>query len=96
MALFFAIAFIVTMVLLYLYSGSVMGTIIPLLCSLVAVIWQLGVLNLLGYGIDPYSMLVPFLVFAIAVSHGVQIVNTITLESATTGAGKLQAAKHAF
>ena len=95
-ALFFAIAFIVTMVLLYLYSGSVMGTIIPLLCSLVAVIWQLGVLNLLGYGIDPYSMLVPFLVFAIAVSHGVQIVNTITLESATTGAGKLQAAKHAF
>ncbi|MDO6594774.1 RND family transporter [Neptuniibacter sp. 1_MG-2023] len=95
-ALFFAIAFVVTMVLLYLYSGSVMGTIIPLICSLAAVIWQLGVLNLLGYGIDPYSMLVPFLVFAIAVSHGVQIVNTITLESATNGADKLQAAKHAF
>ncbi|MGY0627656.1 MAG: MMPL family transporter, partial [Paraglaciecola chathamensis] len=85
-ALFFAIAFVITMVLLYLYSGSVMGTIIPLVCSLAAVIWQLGILNLLGYGIDPYSMLVPFLVFAIAVSHGVQIVNTITLESAINGA----------
>ena len=95
-ALFFAIAFVVTMVLLYLYSGSVMGTLIPLVCSLAAVIWQLGILNLLGYGLDPYSMLVPFLVFAIAVSHGVQIVNTITLESATTGANKLDAAKHAF
>ncbi len=95
-ALFFAVAFVVTMVLLYLYSGSVMGTLIPLICSLAAVVWQLGLLNLLGYGLDPYSMLVPFLVFAIAVSHGVQIVNTITLESATTGADKIEASRHAF
>jgi len=95
-ALFFAVAFVVTMVLLYIYSGSVMGTLVPLMCSLVAVIWQLGLLNLLGYGIDPYSMLVPFLVFAIAVSHGVQIVNTITLESATKGLDKVDAARYAF
>ncbi|EAR60087.1 efflux RND transporter permease subunit [Neptuniibacter caesariensis] len=95
-ALFFAVAFVVTMVLLYMYSGSVMGTLVPLMCSFIAVIWQLGLLNLLGYGLDPYSMLVPFLVFAIAVSHGVQIVNTITLESATTGADKVDAARHAF
>ncbi|PIE23378.1 MAG: RND transporter [Neptuniibacter caesariensis] len=95
-ALFFAIAFLITMLLLYLYSGSVMGTVVPLMCSLMAVIWQLGLLNLLGYGLDPYSVLVPFLVFAIAVSHGVQIVNTITLESATTGACKIAAARHAF
>ncbi|MBE9396745.1 RND family transporter [Pontibacterium sp. N1Y112] len=94
-ALFFAIAFVVTLVLLYLYSGSVMGTLIPLACSVVAVIWQLGLLNLLGYGLDPYSMLVPFLVFAIAVSHGVQIVNTITLESAQ-GADRRLAAQRAF
>jgi uncharacterized protein len=95
-ALFFAVAFLITLALLYLYSGSVMGTIVPLICSLAAVIWQLGLLKMLGYGIDPYSMLVPFLVFAIAVSHGVQIVNTITLESATNGADKIQASRHAF
>lgn len=94
-ALFFAIAFVVTLVLLYLYSGSVTGTLIPLACSVIAVIWQLGLLNLLGYGLDPYSMLVPFLVFAIAVSHGVQIVNTITLESAQ-GADRRLAAQRAF
>ncbi|MGB0467942.1 MAG: efflux RND transporter permease subunit [Pontibacterium sp.] len=94
-ALFFAVAFLVTLVLLFLYSGSLAGTLIPLGCSLVAVIWQLGLLRLLGYGLDPYSMLVPFLVFAIAVSHGVQIVNTITLEAAR-GADKLLAAQYAF
>ncbi|UTW10116.1 efflux RND transporter permease subunit [Marinobacterium rhizophilum] len=94
-ALFFAVAFAVTLVLLYLYSGSVSGTLIPLACSLVAVIWQLGLLRLLGYGLDPYSMLVPFLVFAIAVSHGVQIVNTVAQEAAQ-GADSLLAARRAF
>jgi len=94
-AVFFAVAFGVTLVLLYLYSRSLAGTLIPLACSLVAVIWQLGLLKSLGYGLDPYSMLVPFLVFAIAVSHGVQIVNTITLETAR-GADRQVAAQRAF
>jgi len=43
------------------------------LCSFIAVIWQLGMLSALGYGIDPLSILVPFLIFAIGVSHGVQM-----------------------
>lgn len=94
-ALFFAIAIVITLVLLYLYSRSLAGSLTPLACSLVAVIWQLGLLHSLGYGLDPYSMLVPFLVFAIAVSHGVQIVNTTTLE-AVRGADSLLAAQRAF
>ncbi|WP_417581907.1 efflux RND transporter permease subunit [Nitrincola sp.] len=94
-ALFFALAIVITMVLLYLYSRSINGTLIPLACSLIAVIWQLGLLNALGYGIDPYSMLVPFLVFAIAVSHGVQIVNSIRLES-LGNPDKWHAARGAF
>lgn len=93
--LFFAVAFGVTLVLLYLYCGSLSGTLIPLGCSLVAVIWQLGLLRLLGYGLDPYSMLVPFLVFAIAVSHGVQVVNTVAQEAAQ-GADNVLAARRAF
>src|SRR5690606_552261 len=51
-------------------------------CSVIAVVWQLGIVSLMGFTIDPYSMLVPFLVFAIAVSHGVQIVNSFTNFSA--------------
>ncbi|GAA0794269.1 efflux RND transporter permease subunit [Marinobacterium sediminicola] len=94
-AAFFGIAFVVTLVLLYLYSHSLAGTLIPLLCSVIAVIWQLGLLHLLGYGLDPYSMLVPFLVFAIGVSHGVQVVNNVRLEAAA-GADKVTAARKAF
>ncbi len=94
-AIFFAMALGITFVLLYLYSRCLRSSIVPLLCSVIAVIWQLGLLKTLGYGLDPYSMLVPFLVFAIGVSHGVQIINAIGHESAN-GAGKELAARLAF
>ncbi len=73
--LFFLIALLITSILVYVYSQSFKLTVIPLACSLIAVVWQLGLVTLLGYGIDPMSILVPFLVFAIGVSHGVQMVS---------------------
>lgn len=94
-AIFFAVALAITLVPLYLYSRCLRSSIIPLMCSVIAVIWQLGLLKTLGYGLDPYSMLVPFLVFAIGVSHGVQIINAIAHESAR-GTGKELAARLAF
>ncbi len=75
--LFFGIAFVITALLVYLYSQSWRVTIVPLFTSIVAVIWQLGSFSLLGYGIDPLGILVPFLIFAIGVSHGVQIISAI-------------------
>lgn len=94
-ALFFLGAIAITAVLLFVYSRCLRGTLIPVICSVIAVIWQLGLLNLIGFGIDPYSMLVPFLVFAIGISHGVQIINGIAIE-AGKGAGKEMAARLAF
>ncbi|WP_444997986.1 efflux RND transporter permease subunit [Aliikangiella sp. IMCC44359] len=75
--IFFSLAFIITALLVYLYSKSINLTLLPLLCSVTAVIWQLGLLTYLGFGIDPMSILVPFLVFAIGVSHGVQMINAV-------------------
>ncbi len=81
-ALFALVTVTLTLVLLYGYSRCWSGTLTPILASLVAVFWQLGILRLLGFGLDPYSVLVPFLVFAIGISHGVQIVNAMAIESA--------------
>ncbi|VAW37961.1 Exporter protein, RND family [hydrothermal vent metagenome] len=75
---FFAFALLITAVLLYWYSGNIKLTIFPLLCSVTAVIWQLGILKMLGFGIDPMNILTPFLIFAIGVSHGVQMISTWT------------------
>ncbi|MEH6577658.1 MAG: MMPL family transporter [Amphritea sp.] len=94
-ALFFLAAFLITAMLLFNYSRCYKSTLIPLLCSVVAVIWQLGVLNLMGYGLGVFSVLVPFLVFAIAVSHGVQVINAIAHETAK-GEDRLDAARITF
>ncbi|MDT8448754.1 MAG: MMPL family transporter [Wenzhouxiangellaceae bacterium] len=72
---YFGVAFVITALLLVLYSRSLWLTVLPLVCSTVGVIWQLGVLSLMGYGIDPMNILTPFLIFAIGVSHGVQMIS---------------------
>ena len=94
-AYFFLAAMIMTAVLLYFYSRCPRGTLAPILVSIIAVVWQLGSLGLLGMTIDLYSVLVPFLVFAIGISHGVQIINGIAIE-AGKGADRLTAARRAF
>ncbi len=93
--LFFFVAFAVTALLVFLYTRSGILTLIPLSCSLMAVIWQLGLLPLLGYGIDPMGLLVPFLIFAIGVSHAVQMITANTAE-VRAGADRLDAAKASF
>ncbi len=92
---FFLAAMVMTAVLLYLYSRCWKGTIVPVVASLVAVVWQLGALAIMGFSIDLYSVLVPFLVFAIGISHGVQIINGIAINSGH-GDDKLMAARKAF
>lgn len=70
--LLFGVSIIITALLVWNYAGRWKLAAAPVICSLVAVTWQLGALTALGYGVDPFSILVPFLVFAIGVSHGVQ------------------------
>lgn len=71
--MFFGISLAVAAFLLYLVSRSAYLTAATLTCSVIAVMWQLGIITILGYGIDPISVLIPFLILAIGVSHGVQI-----------------------
>jgi uncharacterized protein len=93
--IFFAIAIAVTAILVFFFCKSIMLTVLPLLCSVVAVVWQLGLLTLLGFGLDPMSILVPFLVFAIGISHGVQMINSLGKE-VIAGSSVKMAAQSAF
>lgn len=93
--LFFGVAFLITALLLLWYTRSAALTIVALFCALLPVLWLLGVLPLLGYGIDPFSILVPFLIFAIGVSHAVQMTNAWR-QAAIDGQDGLQASRTAF
>jgi len=94
--LFFAvITVLVTAALLLFYTRCLAATLAPLICSITAVIWQLGLLTTLGFGLNAYSILIPFLVFAIGISHGVQVVNAVGVET-VAGRTRIMAARLAF
>ncbi|WP_305955354.1 RND family transporter [Pseudomonas sp. H9] len=93
--LFFALAVVTTLVIIYLYTRCVRSTLLVVLCSLTAVIWQLGIVAWLGYAIDPYSILVPFLIFAIGVSHAAQKMNGI-MQDIGRGTHRQVAARYTF
>ncbi|MBE1301659.1 MAG: MMPL family transporter [Alteromonadaceae bacterium] len=93
--LFFTIAIAITAFMVFFFSKSLMLTLLPLLCSIIAVVWQMGLLTVIGFGLDPMSILVPFLVFAIGVSHGVQMINAVGKEVATGVTAKV-ASQSAF
>jgi uncharacterized protein len=93
--LFALVTLVLTLLAVRLYCQSWRVAFVPVLCSVIAVIWQLGALVLLRYGIDPIGLLVPFLVFAIGVSHGVQKISAVG-DAAFAGAGSMEAARRTF
>jgi uncharacterized protein len=93
--MFFGVAFLITLVLLMWFTRCLRSTIAVLSTTLIAVIWQLGLMHVVGFGLDPYSMLVPFLIFAIGISHGVQKINGIALQSSDAD-NALTAARRTF
>lgn len=92
---FFAIAVAIATAMVFWYTRCVRSTLLVVVASLIAVVWQLGLLPLLGYALDPYSILVPFLVFAIGMSHGAQKMNGI-MQDVGRGLPKLVAARFTF
>jgi predicted RND superfamily exporter protein len=93
--MFAVITLALTLLAVRSYCQSWRVAFIPVLCSAVAVIWQLGALVLLRYGIDPIGLLVPFLIFAIGVSHGVQKISAVS-DAAFAGLGSMEAARRTF
>jgi uncharacterized protein len=93
--LFAVVTLILTLLAVRVYCQSWRVAFVPVLCSVVAVIWQLGALVLLRYGIDPIGLLVPFLIFAIAVSHGVQKISAVS-DAAFAGLDSMEAARRTF
>jgi uncharacterized protein len=93
--MFAGITLVLTLLAVRVYCLSWRVALVPVLCSLIAVVWQLGALVLLRYGIDPIGLLVPFLIFAIGVSHGVQKISAVSV-AALAGLDSMEAARRTF
>jgi predicted RND superfamily exporter protein len=92
---FFGVAFIITAILMWWFVKDLKLTLVALVVAMMPVLWLLGTLPIIGFGIDPLSILVPFLIFSIGVSHAVQMTKTWEHE-VVSGADSLTAAKRSF
>ncbi|MCB1741101.1 MAG: RND family transporter [Gammaproteobacteria bacterium] len=92
---FFALAVAISTALLYAFTRCWRSTLLVQTCTVIAVVWLLGLLALSGRELDPYSILVPFLVYAIGISHGAQKMNGI-MQDIGRGTHRLVAARYTF
>jgi uncharacterized protein len=92
---FFLVSIAVTTAVLFWYTRCIRSTALVVTASLTAVVWQLGLLAVLGIDLTPYSVLVPFLVFAIGMSHGAQKMNGV-MQDIGRGTHRLIAARYTF
>ncbi|MGQ0700722.1 MAG: efflux RND transporter permease subunit [Panacagrimonas sp.] len=93
---FFGLTIFLTWLVLWWYCSSPWIALLPLGCGLLAVVWEMGILHMAGYGLDPFAILVPFLVLAISVSHGIQITSFWLLEVANRGANSFEASRNTY
>ncbi len=70
----FLLTLLIMLALLVMYFRKFYGVLLPMMGIVVTSIWGLGILALLGYNLDPLMMVVPFLISARAMSHGIQLI----------------------
>ncbi len=93
--MFFTVSILIATGMLFWYTRCVRSTGLVVTASLIAVIWQMGCLKLLGFDLNPYSVLVPFLIFAIGMSHGAQKMNGV-MQDIGRGTHPFVAARYTF
>ncbi len=65
---------LILLALLIMYFRRFYGVLLPAIGIILTTIWGLGMMSLMGYNLDPLMMVVPFLISARAMSHGIQLV----------------------
>jgi predicted RND superfamily exporter protein len=70
----FMFTILIMVALLILYFRKFYGVLVPVIGIVLTTIWGLGIISLLGYNLDPLMMVVPFLISARAMSHGIQLI----------------------
>src|SRR5439155_1520107 len=69
----FAVAIVLTWVLLYAYFRDWRGALRPTISGGLAALWGFGLMRLTGFALNPLTLVIPFLITARAVSHSAQM-----------------------
>ncbi|MBT7951373.1 MAG: MMPL family transporter [Gammaproteobacteria bacterium] len=91
----FMYTILIVLVILIVYTRKFLGVVLPLLGMALTTIWGVGFMGLFGYNLDPLMLVVPFLISARAMSHGIQKIERYLLELSLTE-DKVLAARNTF
>lgn len=69
----FGVTFFAIFCFLYLYFRNFAGVFVPLTSTILGAIWGAGFCGLLGYNLEPLTLVIPLLLTARALSHSVQV-----------------------
>ncbi len=89
MYLILCVSLLIVAVVLYAYFRSWFGVFVPIFTASVATVWGLGAMGFTGYNLDPLLILLPAFIFAIVLSHGVQLTSRV-LENLEKNGGSLR------
>ncbi len=76
----FIVSVVILVMLLFFFMGRQPIWWLPLLSAAMSGIWGLGLSGFLGYQFDPLIVVIPFLLIARSMSHGVQWLNRFSQE----------------
>ncbi len=71
--LIFLATVVLLWILLYAYFRDIRGALRPTITGVISAIWGLGFIKMIGFSLDPLTLVIPFFVTARAVSHSVQM-----------------------
>jgi len=86
---------LIMLALLVFHFRTLYGVLVPLAGVSVSTVWGLGIIALFDYNLDPLGLVIPFLISARAMSHGIQLVERYYAEL-PEAAGPQDAAQRTF
>ncbi len=95
LALFISLSLVLTILFLFIAFRSGWGIIIPTLVVLLAIIWTLGFIRIMGKDVDLMLTILPTILFVVGMSDSVHVL-TKYLQEIRAGRDKIAAIKYAF
>lgn len=71
------IAFLLIAIILFVSFKSIKGVILPLLSAVIAIIWSLGTMSLLGFSMSMISNNIPIILLAVGSAYTIHVVNRV-------------------
>lgn len=95
LAIFISLSLLITVIFLFIAFRSGWGIVIPTLVVLIAILWTLGFMRIIGKNMDLMLTILPTIIFVVGMSDSVHVL-TKYMQELRNGRDKVDAIRYAF